>query len=173
MDKRYLSFVQSKQLGSFSFLNNSIKVVWSGDSTTAGDGLSSEYWPKQSLCRRLLQSRHFKRIYVSLNSGYSGKNTEQWRTDYLASDLAQYPDLYILRWGINDPYYLKNGTKICTSRCWRYLHPNRRDIVDFETSLRSGLTTIRASRPHDDQMSIILMSLNSTSDTPNSRDEMV
>ena len=164
--QEYLSFFQSKQLMPFSFFTTSLKVAWSGDSTTAGDGLSSEYF-LNNLFLRELEIRGVSNV-SSLNMGYSGANTEQWRTTYLATDLAQFPDLYILRWGINDPYFLKNGTLAPADAGDTY--PNRRDIVDFETSLRAGLTTIRASRPQE-QMSIILMSPNPTSDTPNARDE--
>ena len=149
--------------------NNGItaKVSWSGDSTTAGDGITDGAYLLSNLFKATANVNGIASI-TSLNRGHSGANTEQWRTLYLADDLAENPDLYIIRWGINDPGWLKNGTTPPLDSGDNY--PNRRDISDFETSLRTALSTIRASKSQS-EMSIILMSPNSTSDTPNGRDE--
>lgn len=149
--------------------NNGItaKVSWSGDSTTAGDGITDGAYLLSNLFKATANVNGIANI-TSLNRGHSGANTEQWRTTFLAGDLAENPDLYIIRWGINDPGWLKNGTTPPLDSGDTY--PNRRDIEDFETSLRTALGTIRASKSQS-EMSIILMSPNSTSDTPNGRDE--
>ena len=149
--------------------NNGItaKVSWSGDSTTAGDGITDGSYLLSNLFKATTNVNGIANI-TSLNRGHSGANTEQWRTTFLAGDLAENPDLYIIRWGINDPGWLKNGTTPPLDSGDTY--PNRRDISDFETSLRTALGTIRASKSQS-EMSIILMSPNSTSDTPNGRDE--
>uniref|UniRef100_UPI001E58E442 hypothetical protein n=1 Tax=Streptobacillus moniliformis TaxID=34105 RepID=UPI001E58E442 len=73
---------------------------------------------------------------------------------HVTGDLAANPDLLVLRWGINDPGYLKNGTTPPLDSGQAF--PNRRDANDFKTSLRAGLTTIRASRSVA-SLSIILM----------------
>lgn len=146
--QEYLSAFQKKILDRPDITTN-IKISWSGDSTTEGTSVSPDYVPS------VLFSETVKKESIpnlsSLNRGHSGQNTEQWRTLYLASDLSENPDLYIIRWGINDPAY-------------------GRSLSDFETSLRTALETLRATKTQA-QMSVILMSPNSTSDTPNARDE--
>src|SRR5690606_21248723 len=87
----------------------------------------------------------------TVNAGHSGKNTAEWVSTYLSGDLAQAPDLYIVRWGINDP-------------------TSGRSIQDFATSLRQGLQTIRASKGVG-ELSVLLMTPNTTADTYNGRDE--
>lgn len=164
--QEYLSFVQSKQLADFAFFTEPIKVSWTGDSTTAGDATTTPY-NLNNLFASLASEKGISNL-TSLNNGHSGIDTEMWRTDYLSAELAENPDLYIIRYGINDPYYLKSGVAAPADSGDTY--PNRRDIGDFETSLRSALTTIRDSKGQD-ELSILLMSPNPTSDTPNGRDE--
>ena len=161
--QEYLSHVQNAKLSEFFV---PIKVIWSGDSTTDGVGVTAEY-TISSIFSRMCEVSGVSTVQ-SINAGHSGATTEQWRTLYLPADLAANPDLYIIRWGINDPGWLKNGTTPPLDSGDTY--PNRRDISDFETSLRTALSTIRASKTQA-QMSIILMSPNPTSDTPNGRDE--
>lgn len=145
--QEYLSFVQNKIINRGAATGVNIKVSWSGDSTTAGDGTTSGF----TLSELFKESALVKGIsnVTSLNRGHSGENTEQWRATRLAGDLAENPDLYIIRWGINDA---------------------SRGLAAFELSLRTGLETLRASKTQA-QMSVILMSPNTTSDTPNGRDE--
>ena len=145
-------------------------MVFSGDSTTAGDGVDVDY-QIDDLIKRAGEVAGVQTPYglSSINRGQSGANTEQWRTTHLAGDLAANPDLLVLRWGINDPGWLKNGSPPPLDAGQDY--PNRRDVGDFLTSLRSGLATIRASRSLS-SLSIVLMSPNSTADTPNGRDEL-
>lgn len=145
-------------------------VVFSGDSTTAGDGASADYY-LNVLFEQYAKSLGLQTAYgiTCTNRGQSGANTEQWRTTYLSGDLAANPDLLVLRWGINDPGWLKDGNAAPLDAGQDYA--NRRDAESFKTSLRSGLATIRASRSVS-SLSIVLMMPNSTSDTPNGRDEM-
>lgn len=145
-------------------------MVFSGDSTTAGDGVSADY-QIDDLLKLAGEVAGVQTPFglSSINRGQSGKNTEQWRTTYLSGDLAENPDLLVLRWGINDPGWLKDGNPAPADAGQSY--PNRRDVDDFLTSLRTGLETIRASRSVA-SLSIVLMAPNSTSDTPNGRDEL-
>lgn len=124
-------------------------VVFSGDSTTAGDSISDPNLKIDVAVRNQVGDCGF--AITTANRGQSGQHTEQWRTTWLAGDMALSPDLLVLRWGINDPGW-------------------GRSITDFATSLRGGLATIRASRAFG-SLPIILMTPNGTSDTPNGRDE--
>lgn len=124
------------------------KVVCSGDSTTAGDGTTAPWGFVQALAAASYDRGH----HVSFtNSGHSGENTSEWVSTYLAADLALNPDLYVVRWGINDPF-------------------NGRTIAQFAADLDAGLTQCRAAKTIA-QMAILIMVPNSTSDTPNGRDE--
>lgn len=123
-------------------------ILMSGDSTTAGDGATTprRIWEIVNIAG--VERGH--EVTVT-NGGHSGKHTGEWVSDYLTADLATNPNLYVVRWGINDPFA-------------------GRTIDEFATSLRAGLAQCRASKTLA-QMSILLMSPNSTSDTPNDRDE--
>jgi hypothetical protein len=123
-------------------------ILMSGDSTTAGDGTTAPFRPHEILQMLGVERGH---EITTTNAGHSGKDTSEWVSTYLTADLATNPDLYIVRWGINDPF-------------------NGRTIAQFATSLRQGLAQIRATKTLA-QMSVLLMSPSSTSDTPNGRDE--
>jgi hypothetical protein len=122
-------------------------IVLSGDSTTAGTTSDANYSPANLITQIMLQNY----IYAGTiyNDGVSGSNTSDWITSYLPASLARNPDLMIIRYGIND---------------------GANNRVNFESDLRSGLATIRAARTVA-QTAIILMTPNSTNDTPNGRDE--
>lgn len=123
-------------------------MTFSGDSTTFGTNITDpNYILSTAVLRIGLNRRH---ALTAANAGHSGASTEDWRTLYLAGDLATNPDLYILRWGLNDPFW-------------------GRSLADFEQSLRDGLATARASKPIAD-MSILLMVPNTANDTANGRD---
>ena len=146
-------------------------MVFSGDSTTAGSSIVGAEYLINNLVAESGTVAGLSTPYglSSLNRGQSGAMTQQWVDSYLAGDLALNPDLLVLRWGINDPGWLKNGTTPPLDAGQDF--PNRRDANDFITSLRAGLTTIRATRPVS-SLSILLMTPNSTNDTPNARDEL-
>ncbi len=142
--QEYLASFQKKVMANTSGL----KILWSGDSTTDGDGLAAGYKIDQ-LFQTIMNDYGGFNGASSLNRGHSGINTETWRTTYLPDELAENPDMMIIRYGVNDA---------------------SRGIVAFEISLRTALATIRASRAQS-SLTIILMSPNTTSDTPAGRDE--
>lgn len=131
--------------------NSAIKAVFSGDSTTEENGYSNhttslEFVP---LSDRLIENLTGKNI-TSLNAGHSGQTTVQWLSTYLNLDTLQAPNLYILKWGINDPL--------------------AGDINAFVSRYETGLQSLRAWRT-DSLLSVVIMSPNSTSLTASNRDE--
>lgn len=145
--QEYLYAFHTKLMAGFQ----GAKAVCSGDSTTSGlyPGLDEPYYLNQ-LVASTGADRGFS--VEAVNSGKFGKNTAEWLSTYLASDMALNPDLYIVRWGLNDT-----------------LVPGR-TLENFATDLRQGLADIRASKGVS-QLSILLMTPNSSSDTVNGRDE--
>lgn len=147
-----------------------LRIVFSGDSTTAGVGVDSPYTIPNliltEMTNRGLQSPYNTAV---INNGHSGAHTGQWETTYVSADIAAAPDLFILRWGINDPGWLKSGSPAPLDAGQSY--PNRRDLTDYLTSLRNGLATFRASKNFA-TTSIVLMTPNSTYDIPNGRDAL-
>jgi hypothetical protein len=128
-----------------------LSVRFSGDSTTAGDGIGASSYHINNLFKEMMYQEGLNPVYgiTSTNAGQSGKNTEDWNTTYAAADAAAAPDLLVLRWGVND---------------------GSRGAAAFITSLRAGLAQVRASRSLS-QTTILLMAPNSTSDTVHMRDE--
>lgn len=127
-------------------------IVFSGDSTTSGTGASTPYriW---ELVPEMANIDGYQ-LVTGNNQGHSGESTVEWLATRLGPDLALNPDLYVIRWGINDPYSL--GSNLT--------------VAQFIANIRTGLTTIRASKTLA-QMSVLLMMPNSTSDTATNRDE--
>ena len=124
-------------------------IVMSGDSTTAGGGEITSPYHIWELIPAAAERRGLRGV-VAVNRGQSGQSTNAWVSSYLAGDMALNPDLLVVRWGINDPFY-------------------GRTPAQFETSLRQGLATIRSSR-NVGNLSILLCSPNATNDSPNGRD---
>ncbi len=123
-----------------------VKMIFSGDSTTEGTNIVNSANILSTLVGNMMQVAF---PYVtSINAGHSSMSTTQWLATYLAADLAQNPNLYVLRWGIND------GS----------LNPDT-----FLTNLETGLLTIRQSFSPS-QMTVVLMSPNATNDGPLGRD---
>lgn len=123
-------------------------MLFSGDSTTLGTSITDPLYILSTAVLRIGQNKMHN--LSATNAGHSGASTADWVANWVASDTAANPDLMILRWGFNDPYYGRN-------------------IAQFEASLRSGLSTIRASRTVA-QTSIVLMTPSTANDTPNGRD---
>jgi len=145
-----------------------VKCIFSGDSTTEGAGITDPTALMHTLVKNYVADRGF--YSETFNAGHSGATTAQWiSSGYLAADLAALPDLYVIRWGINDPGWNKNGTAGTLDQ-YELEKANRRDASDFITSLRAGLATCRAAKSIAD-LAIIVMMPNSTSDSPNGRDE--
>ncbi|MDV3238778.1 MAG: SGNH/GDSL hydrolase family protein [Gammaproteobacteria bacterium] len=123
-------------------------ALLSGDSTTENTHLSDRYKIHQLLALQGFNAGWRANI---VNAGHSSKHTGDWVSTYLTADLATAPNLYVVRWGINDPFY-------------------GRSITDFATSLRAGLAQCRTAYSVD-EMAILLCVPNATADTPNNRDE--
>lgn len=141
----YLNYYHTK-------LRNHAKttLVFGGDSTTYGTSIVDVNYKINALAKDFIENNGGN-ICTSINAGHENKNTADWVNTYLAQDLAQNPDLYIIRPGVND------GTFPLDTR-----------LNTFLTNLRTGLTRIRASK-NADQLSIILMSPSSTNDDTNHR----
>lgn len=124
------------------------KIVFSGDSTTAGDSTSVNF-KINLLVAQGVKDRGLQTAYGlnSVNKGHSGASTGAWNSTYVDEDITENADLYVVRWGINDV----------------------KDVDTFATNLRAGLTKYRAARPFATN-SILLMMPNSTYDIPNGRD---
>lgn len=128
--KEYLSSFHKKLIA-----GTPTKIIFSGDSTTAGSYDDSAFFVDQLLSRSMLQNGITG--VTTMNSGYPSKCVTDWINTYLAQDLAQNPDVYIVRWGINDA-------------C------NGQTIYQFITNLRAGLSTIRTSKSLN-SLAIVLM----------------
>lgn len=113
-------------------------VVLSGDSTTYGVG-STKATPA-TILDDAAEARGYTNVGV-INHGQSGKATFDWIATHLAGDLAATPDLLILRWGANDPFFGRTADQ-------------------FLADLRTGLATIRASRDVS-ELSVLLCTPNS------------
>lgn len=123
-----------------------LKVVWAGDSTTENWG-QGPYMMSNVFARIGADKGH---SVDSINMGVGGAYNDTWLSTYLDQQLAQNPDLFIIRWGIND---------VSTNHT----------IQQYATTLRAGLAKIRSQRPVKD-LSIILMTPN-TAASDNARDE--
>lgn len=166
--EEYLSSFHKKIINNHGLIK--YNLVFSGDSTTAGYSSSEEYHIDNLISG--ISTSNGLPFVNSINNGHSAADTEHWNTTHYQTDLDANPDLLILRWGINDPYYaaldnqgLGDSTSVDPAK-----DALRRKPSDFETSLRSGLTKIRASKSQS-QLSIILMVPNSASDDYNGRNE--
>ncbi len=134
--------------------NTASSIVCTGDSTTAGTGLTAAFLPSTAL--PAMATKYGFTGITGVNAGHGGLSSSDWIATYLAADLALNPNLYIVRWGINDPYI-----------------PTTNLSADQTiTNIRTGLASCRASKTLA-QMSIILMMPNSVSDNINNRDERV
>ena len=147
-----------------------MRIVFSGDSTTAGVGVDAPYQISNLVLTGITENGMQGPYNTAcVNNGHSGAHTGQWESTYVYDDISASPDLLVLRWGINDPGYLKDGNPAPIDAGQSY--HNRRNITDFATSLRNGLATFRAAKNFY-TTSILLMMPNSTYDIPNARDAL-
>lgn len=140
--REYLHAVRVKLLDR----TDKLKVVWAGDSTTENWG-QGHYMMSNVFARVAADKGH---SVDSINMGVGGAYNDQWLSTYLDQQLAQNPDLMVIRWGINDA-------------------STGHTIEQYATSLRAGLAKIRATRPVNN-LSIILMTPN-TAASDGGRDE--
>jgi hypothetical protein len=144
LGQEYLShWISNLEANATAIGTNPSKVVFSGDSTTAGNNDTAPYFVDQ-MAFDTFQDLGIPNV-STVNDGHSGATSAQWLSTYLATDLALNPDVYVLRWGVNDA---NPATTIA--------------------NMRTGLAQIRASHTVD-QMTIILEMPSSTNDNPNGR----
>ena len=124
---------------------SAIKVVFSGDSTTLGDGLGAGDKIDQVVLAAA-KADGLTGITV-VNHGRPTFHTGDWDATYAAMDIAANPNVLVVRWGLNDP-----GAG--------------RTMEQFAASLRSGLAKVRAAFPLSSGVAIVLMTPNAA-DTPN------
>ena len=137
----------------YSTLNTaaSVSVFAYGDSTIAGDSQST-FSLLQNLLPAQARRRGLQCVLNVTNRGVAGTNVSSLNA---VPDLGTNTVLLIIKYGIND------GSLTESSR-----------LATFATTLRAKLAAIRAaSNGAESQVSILLVGPNSTSDTPNGRDE--
>lgn len=124
-------------------------IVWSGDSTT--NGVNAGAWDPASIANELRFTYGIPSV-TNRNEGHNAKTMVDWGYFYVNQDIANYPgmDCYVVRWGIND-----GGVT---------------SYDDFVKALRDGLTTLRTWKSVQN-LSVILMMPNITSDTTTGKDE--
>lgn len=169
--QEYLSAFH-KKIMNFNFAGTTqLKMRASGDSTTAGDSTTSSVYRIDQLLQTMAYQNGLPQIKGE-NGGHSGKDTEHWNQTYVNDDINANPDLLIVRWGINDPAYRSADNSLLPDLSVEdpSIDAQRRKVSDFEASLRSGLSKIRAVK-NQSQLSIVLMVPNSVSDSPNGRDQ--
>lgn len=127
-------------------------VLFSGDSTTAGNNIADSAYRPDILLPTLAQARGFS--ITATNAGHSGASTANWLSTYLPADLAgPAPAIYVPRWGLNDPYY---GIS----------------VAQTIRNIRTGLATIRATSGWDNShVGLVLMAPNTSSDDAGGRNE--
>ncbi|HDF2343808.1 TPA: hypothetical protein PC598_003431 [Morganella morganii] len=150
--EQYLHYVINKMITADGVsADKKTYILWSGDSTVSG--VNSEAWKPEDVGN--FYAKRFGIIDVKNTAlGHSGKSLYDWGTWYIDQEWSQHAaaDLIILKWGINDPMAGPYSIEQC------------------KNSLDSGLSKLRANKSVAHQ-SIIIMSPNSTADTPNGRDE--
>ncbi|MFS0763913.1 SGNH/GDSL hydrolase family protein [Peribacillus phoenicis] len=111
-------------------LGSGVKVLFSGDSTTANLGLIEDY-RIHNLIKKLATYDGFYNVNT-VNRGQSGKTSSEWMSTYLSGDIAENADLIVLRWGINDPE--KGG-----------------NLETFLGNMKAGLTQFRNNKTYSQQ----------------------
>lgn len=150
--EQYLNYVINKMvIADGVTAEQKTYILWSGDSTIVG--VNSVAWPPDAI-GNFYAKRYGIMDVQNTALGHSGKTLYEWGFFYIDTEWAQHAaaDLIVLRWGINDPMVGPYTLAQC------------KDALD------RGLAKLRANKTVA-QQSIIIMSPNSTSDTPNGRDE--
>lgn len=148
-------------------MRETTKIIFSGDSTTAGYGLAAPdfYKPDNIFKYTLLKEG----IYCTdiVNKGVLGACTAHWCNTYVDEEIALKPDCIILRWGLNDPSYDNNLNLLAEDGGNKDI---RRTPKDFKISLEAGLRKLRNYK-NMNELTIILMTPNSTSTDLSFRNE--
>ncbi|WP_409188839.1 SGNH/GDSL hydrolase family protein [Bradyrhizobium sp. RDM4] len=154
--REYLgAYLNSWRTGGGSTTN----VLMRGDSTMVGTGLSSPTTTAPDVVFKAVALRKGLRISPT-NLGVAGTTIATWKNTHLPSDISTYtagniPKLYILNYGMNDPY--TGGTPVSVSQ----------SIAD----LRAGFTTLRASWTGN-QTSVVYVMPNTAYDDTGARNEV-
>lgn len=135
-----------------------LKVGFSGDSTTAGDGIVDPTNKINELFKRLL-SYYFGNPGDVQNLGHSGGTTTDWLNNYLPGDIALNLDLYVWRWGMNDFGVAQAGGTMTREEVAKQIGSN----------LRAGLTLYREAHSQG-VSSVVIMSPLGMSDPAHWRD---
>ena len=131
-------------------LRTPVKVLFTGDSTTYGGG-PGDIGSIAKISRNTCIMDGMVNV-TTVNGGRPTFHSGDWDSTYVNLDIAEAPDVFVVRWGLNDP-----GAG--------------RSLEQLATSLRSGLAKIRAAFPLSSGVSIVLMSPNAAS-YPNACDEV-
>jgi thioester reductase-like protein len=83
---------------------NKLKVYLSGDSTTTGVGLTDTNYKLDVLLETLAVKSGMSFVDF-VDKCHSGYLTSEWVTEFLTGEIGDNPDLFVLRWGINDGKY--------------------------------------------------------------------
>ncbi|WP_439360714.1 SGNH/GDSL hydrolase family protein [Bradyrhizobium sp. DASA03007] len=135
-------------------------VILRGDSTVVGTGLSSSAVTAPDVVLKAVALRKgLKRASVT-NSGVSGTTIADWKNTHLPSDLSTYtggniPKLYVLNYGMNDPY--TGGSPVSVSQ----------SITD----LRAGFALLRGTWTGN-QTSVVYVMPNTAYDDTGARNEL-
>ena len=127
-----------------------LKMTFSGDSTTVGNGTTPPWNIWESV--EDLGIKYGFTGLTSVDAGHGGKATYDWISsglDYVGTDMLGSPDIYIVRWGINDPFDGVGWFPITAA--------------ESVENLRIGLADCRSSFDVS-QMSIVVMMPSSTND---------
>ncbi|UPT83856.1 SGNH/GDSL hydrolase family protein [Bradyrhizobium barranii subsp. apii] len=132
-------------------------IIMRGDSTMVGNSLSQPTYTSPDILFASIAIGKGVRISTPTNLGVGGTTTADWLNTHLPSDLATYtgtniPRLYILNYGMNDPYVgpISQSQTI--------------------TNLRAGFALLRGTWDAN-KTSVVYMMPNTAYDDTNSRNE--
>ncbi|MBR0747394.1 hypothetical protein JQ582_26005 [Bradyrhizobium japonicum] len=134
-------------------------VLMRGDSTMMGAGLTDPNNTAPDKVFKAVAQRKGLICSNVINLGVSGATTADWKNTHLPADLAGYtggniPKLYVLNYGMNDPYTSGAALSIATSI----------------SNLRSGFATLRATWSGN-QTSVVYVMPNTAYDDAGARNE--
>ena len=145
--------------------NADLTMVWGGDSTTLGTGVTNTYNRRSNLGKKIMTLGGYADSKIeTINSGQGSQHTGNWlggdydddkRTPngFLYEDMQKNPDLYVLAYGIND-----GSMNHFPGITWQ------ERVSGFEERLNIGLERIRGSMYNKsaDDMAIIICTPSST-----------
>ena len=152
------------------------KIVCTGDSTTFGVG--GTYGGVPAILAGMAKSRGYPNVEV-VNKGRSGapliswpetNRATSWQANYLNEDIALDPDLLIVRWGANDPFY---NVSPLGSSSGTPVHDRDTVLDKVIQGYRETLETLRSTAGMEvENLSIILATPGPMNDVFFGRDEI-